>query len=111
MLDDEYNKKFHKYETFYDKNVNGLSPADMAQKHIDEFFVKLSEPLKKMQAEFLTNVTKNCYKEKHLSDSFTNYEQIMICKETEREKIWANFDKMYINHRDSGMLSCFLILI
>ena len=31
MLDDDYNKRFHKFETVYDRNVKqGLSPADQS---------------------------------------------------------------------------------
>ena len=102
MLDDDYNKKFHQFETMYDRQVQGQSPADLSQKWMDDFFVRLSEPLKKMQAEYLTSATKSCYKEQHLSDSFTNYEQILQCKEAERAKVFGPFEKMYAHHRDSG---------
>lgn len=74
MLEDDYNKRFHQFETIYDKQVQGLSPADLSQKWMDDFFVRLSEPLKKMQAEYLTNSGKNCYKDKYISDSATNLE-------------------------------------
>ena len=30
MLEDEYNKKFHKFETVYDRQVTGMSPADLS---------------------------------------------------------------------------------
>jgi hypothetical protein len=56
---------------------------------MDDFFVRLSEPLKKMQVTYLTNATKNCYKDKHIDDNFTNYEQIFLCKELERQKIFG----------------------
>lgn len=102
MLEDDYNKKFHKFETMYDREVKGLSPADLSQQWLDDFFVRLSEPLKKMQAEYLSNATRNCYQDKHLSDSFTNLEQINLCKDMERQKIFGNFEKFYANHRDSG---------
>ena len=102
MLEEDYNKNFHKFETIYDRQVQGLSPADLSQKWMDDFFVRLSDPLKKMQAEYLTNATKNCYKEKHVSDSFTNYEQILLCKENERKKVFGAFDKMLVSHRDSA---------
>ena len=102
MLDDEYNKKFHQFETVYDRQVQGLSPADLSQKWMDDFFVRLSDPLKKMQAEYLTTATKSCYKDRHLQESNTNYEQILLCKETERTKIFGGFEKMYAAHRDSG---------
>ena len=82
--------------------MQGLSSADQSQKHLDDFMIKLSEPLKKMQIAYLTNATKNCYKEKHLSDSFTNYEQITLCKELERQKIFKNFETMLVKHRDTS---------
>lgn len=102
MLEADYNKKFHQFETIYDRQVKGLSPADVSQKWIDDFFVRLSDPLKKMQIEYLNNATKKCYNEKHLSDSSPNYEQIMICKEAERAKVFGKFETMYANHRDSS---------
>ena len=61
----------------------------------------MSDPLKKMQAEYLTKAGKLCYKEKHLDDNFTNFEQITLCKEQERSKIFNTFTKMFVNHRDS----------
>ena len=91
MLDDDYNKNFHYMETIYDNKVKGLSPADLSQKWIDDFFIRLSEPLKRMQIDYLTAAGKNCYKDKHINDSFTNLEQIMLCKETERQRIFGRF--------------------
>lgn len=102
MLDEEYKKKFHQFETIYDTQVKGSSPADASQKYIDEFFNKLSEPLKKMQADYLTAVSKGCYKEKHMSDSQPNMEQIALCKEQEHEKVFGRFERMYAAHRDSA---------
>jgi hypothetical protein len=102
MLEEDYNKKFHQFETIYDRQVKGQSPADVSQKWLDDFFVRLSDPLKKMQSEYLTTASKNCYKDKHLSDSEPNLEQITLCKETERAKIFGGFEKMLVAHRDSS---------
>ena len=102
MIDSEYKNEYHRYETFYDTDIKGLSPADLSQKWLDDLFVKLSEPLKKMQVEFLNNSAKNCYKEKHISDANTNFEQIALCKELERQKVFGGFEKMLVNHRDGG---------
>ncbi len=30
MLDEDYKKKFHQFQTIYDKDVKGLSPADLS---------------------------------------------------------------------------------
>ena len=84
MLDNDYNQKFHKFETIYDREVQGKSPADISQQWIDDLYVRLSEPLKKLQIDYLQSAAKNCYKAKHLSDDAPNYEQILICKEAER---------------------------
>ena len=81
--------------------MKGVSPADQSQKYLDDFMIKLSEPLKKMQITYLTNATKNCYKEQHLSDSFPNYEQILLCKELERQKVFRKFEGMLASHRDT----------
>ena len=102
MLDTEYNKKFHQFETIYDREVKGMSPADASQKWIDDLYVRLSDPLKKMQAEYLQAAAKDCYKQKNLSESAPNYEQILICKEAERTKIFGKFESSMVNHRDSN---------
>ncbi len=53
MLDQDYRKKFHQFETLYDRKLKGLSNSDMSQKLLDEFYDRLSEPLKKMQVDYL----------------------------------------------------------
>ena len=80
---DRDNYKGGKYQSFFGTNVKMASPADRAQVAIDEVFHILSTPLKKMQRDYLNNVSKNCYPEKHVSDSFTNIPQINICKSQE----------------------------
>jgi hypothetical protein len=55
-----------------------------------------------MQIEYLEKSISNCYQERHLSDTFTNLEKIVECKEKERKTIWNKFDEMYVLHRDSG---------
>ena len=102
MLDDDYNRRFHQFETIYDRQVKGESPADLSQRWSDDLFTRLSEPLKKMQAEYLSTATRTCYKDKHLSDEQPNYEQILQCKETQRLKIWDGFEKILASHRDAN---------
>ena len=102
MLEDDYHKKFHKFETIYDRQVKGLSPADQSQKWMDDFFVRISEPLKKMQVDYLSSAAKNCYKDKHMAEGNTNYEQVMLCKEGEHKRVFSAFEAMYAAHRDSG---------
>ena len=102
MLDADYKKQFHKFETVYDTQVKGQSPADVSQQWMDDFFNRLSEPLKRMQTDYLTAVTKSCYKEKHLADGNTNYEQILLCKQKEHTRVFGAFEAMYAAHRDSA---------
>ena len=81
-----------------------MSPADLSQKWIDDLFTRLSEPLKKMQVDYLQTSAKKCYQDKHISDNFTNLDQIQLCKELERQKIFGAFEKTHANHRDSCKL-------
>ncbi len=59
----------------------------------DDFISVYSETLKRMQIEYLNNATKKCYDQK--DKGFTRWEQITVCKEIERERVWGRFDKMY----------------
>ena len=63
MLNQDQEKAFGKIDSMYGTDVQGLSPADTAQHWINDIFTRLSEPLKKMQVEYLTKAGKTCYKE------------------------------------------------
>ena len=101
MRDYEYRNMNKRWENIYDSKLNGKSPSDRSQAAIDNLFLLLSEPLKRMQSEVLSNASRSCYKDRHLSDNFTNWEQISLCKEEEREKVFGNFDKFWVAHRNS----------
>ena len=64
----------------------------------------LSPALKKMKVEYYTNVTNNCYQDKHISDSFTNVEQIELCKNEEHEAIFGKYEQNLKNYRDSDLM-------
>jgi hypothetical protein len=102
MIESDDAKSLNQFQSIYGSEVKGLSPSDQAQKHTDDFFDSLSVPLKKMQIEYLEKSISNCYQERHLSDTFTNLEKIVECKERERKTIWGKFEDMYVLHRDSG---------
>ena len=107
MIDADDDKVFNRYESIYGTQVDGKNPAQQAQIKIDEIFTKdLSEPLKKLHIQFLSNVVKNCYPEKHLREDFTNYEQISLCKEQERQKLFGKFEYSLTSTRDSG-INCY----
>ena len=54
-----------------------------------------------MQIAALRNVDKNCYKSRHISDDFTNTEQLSLCAAEEHEKIFGDFYRNQENHRHS----------
>lgn len=70
----------------------------------DVILTSLSESLKKMQAEYLINATKKCYNQSK-REEYTRWEQITVCKEIERERVWGRFDKMYSEVKDRSKLN------
>ena len=103
MINDDYEKKFDKYITQHNSVILATSPAKQSQLNLDALYNKdLSESLKKMQVEYLRNANKNCYQEKHLDDTFTNYEQINLCKALERQKLFGKFESNMHKVRDSS---------
>mgnify|MGYP004586773411 CR=1 FL=1 len=54
--------------------------TNQSKKAIHEFTRDMSAPLKKMKQAMLSAVVADCYKEEHMSDTFTNSEQIAICR-------------------------------
>ena len=63
----------------------------------------LSAPLKKMQAAYLLDVSKNCYPAKYMDDAVPNEEQVKLCKLDKREKYFGKFDEKLNNVRDSNV--------
>ena len=63
----------------------------------------MSEPMKRMQIQYLKNTINKCYQSERHKD-YSRYEQVMVCKETERQRIWGKFDRMYFNCRDESRL-------
>lgn len=65
-------------------------------------FDTLSEPLKRMQVEYLNKVQASCYKEKHMSDDAPNEEQVTLCRNRVHERIFGKFATKLVNLRDSN---------
>ena len=102
MREHEYNQTFKRYASSYENNFkDARSPSDKSQAALDDLFSRLSDPLKKMQAEVLSNIARSCYKDRHVSDNFTNWEQISLCRESERSKVCDKFDESVLAHRNS----------
>ena len=54
--------------------MKGESFSDKSYKvHVD-LYDKLSVPLKRMQVDYLSTVSEQCYKEKHMADDLPNLE-------------------------------------
>lgn len=49
----------------------------------------------------LTEVTSQCYKARWMEESFTNWEQINLCKAEAYEKHFGKFNEALKKHRDS----------
>jgi hypothetical protein len=63
----------------------------------------MSEPLKLMQIEYLKNSITKCFNYDY-NKNYSRYEQIMVCKETERQKVWGKFDLMHHKYFEEGSL-------
>lgn len=101
MLDEEYKRNFHQYERVQDTIVAGDSPADKSQKIHEAIYTTLAAPMKAAQAAMLKDVAANCYKDKWMAESFTNPEQIDLCRDLKREKYFGKFEDKLHNLRDS----------
>jgi hypothetical protein len=54
-----------------------------------------------VQSKLLRDISRNCYKEKHMAVTFTNMEQINLCKALKKEKYMGTFQDKLHNVRDS----------
>ena len=54
-----------------------------------------------MKKGYFESVGDKCYDAKHISDSFTNIEQINLCKQEQHDETFGQFDKMVKAYRDS----------
>ena len=54
-----------------------------------------------MKVSYFNQVASDCYPDKWLSESFTNQEQINLCKSEKGEAIFGNLERMIQNHRQS----------
>ena len=57
-----------------------------------------------MKLAYFEKVAEECYPDKWLSESFTNQEQIDLCKNERSEKIFGKLNKMVFNHRQSDQM-------
>ena len=86
MIDAEYQRQNHRYETVYDNTAKGMSHMDKQNKAMNELFSTLAAPMKKLKAKALRDIAKNCYKPQHMSLDFPNEEQVLICRDDKLNK-------------------------
>ena len=91
MIQNEVQLKYKRDENVFDKQgIKG--PADIVRDKLASLDLALSEPLKKLHSRWLTRCAKNCYQEKHISDEWTNLEQINHCREVQKDKVLGDFN-------------------
>lgn len=103
MLNEDYKTNMKRYSSYYDEKRPGKSPADISQDLHEDVFVTLSGPLKKMQAAYLNDVSKNCYAAKYMDSANPNAEQIQICRDEKRIKHLGKWEDKLENTRDSNL--------
>ena len=106
MVDDRYRGDYKNVKSIYNNQYKGDSLNDKAGIAIRDFQDEMTPALKRMKATYLQNVAANCYPDHHISDDFTNEEQITMCRKEEYDRVFAEWNKQYHNHRASDMLRC-----
>ena len=46
----------------------------------------------------------DCYKDRYISDNFTNVQQISICKKEKHDEVFDKFYKSLAKHRESDVI-------
>lgn len=64
------------FMTMHDIMPLYTSPMDQIREHKNRLFDTISSSLKKMKADSVASIIKNCYKENWMNPDFTNTEQI-----------------------------------
>ena len=98
MRENDYNLEHNRIQTYYSQE-GVSSPNDRINGLLEDLEVKLSDPLKKIHSVWLNRSAKNCYPEKHISDDFTNLEQIKLCKEKTKDHLLGSFLSEVHNRR------------
>ena len=98
MRENDYKLKHKQFANYYDE-WNIKSPDEITHEKLENIYNILSDPLKKMHSLYLTRSAKNCYQDKHLQDDWTNLEQIKLCREMTRDKIFGDFEELLRSQR------------
>lgn len=102
LIDEETDKRDHRYASFYGELVKGQSPNDKIVSSVQDFYIACSAPFKKLEIATLNEQAKNCYPEKWMSESFSNAEQVTICKQEVHDKYFGKIEDEQNKWRDSS---------
>ena len=105
MVNDFFVGDTKNIKTVYNTYVtNSKSIREQSADAIQEFSNDISPALKRMKIAYLNSVSSDCYQPKHISDNFTNVEQINLCKEEKYEEVFGKFENNLRNYRDSDQI-------
>ena len=104
MVSDFFNKDSKNLKTVYNTYVTGKSLREQSVDAITEFSNDISPAMKRMKVAYFESVQADCYQPKHISDNFTNVEQITLCKQEKHQEIFGTFEKNLRNYRDSDKI-------
>ena len=86
---------------FYKDGKSLNDKSALAQRELTN---DLTAPLKRMKVEYLNRVNESCYEDRHISDDFTNEEQINVCKQEQFQAVFGTYTKNLMNHRESDSI-------
>ena len=81
-----------KIKTRYGEFYKGKSLQDQSIDALLEFTNSNSAALKRMKVAQFNAIEENCYQSHHISDDFTNTEQINLCKAEQEASIFGKFN-------------------
>tara|TARA_B110000285_G_C14758265_1_gene438403 strand:+ start:144 stop:401 length:258 start_codon:yes stop_codon:yes gene_type:complete len=81
-----------KIKTVYNTNYkDSLSYNQKIKLAISQFEKDMSPALKRMKQDYFEQTNEKCYDAKHISDTFTNVEQINLCKQEQYDAIFSTY--------------------
>jgi hypothetical protein len=100
LLKDKHRKFYGDFVKDTD-DFSAKSPSDESQDLQTALYKTLSLPMKAAYRQVLSETQAHCFKEKHMALTFTNMEQINLCRELKYEKHFGKFDDIMHKMRDS----------
>ena len=105
MVNDFFLKDSKNLKTVYNTYTTGSkSLREQSVDAIKEFSNDISPAMKRMKVDYLEKVQGECYQQKHISDNFTNVEQISLCKSEKHNEVFGTFETNLRNYRESDRI-------